>query len=111
MLGSTPVRYTTAVCSPFKISVKPSALGSVDDQRTFRLLGSVITPWASLATLLWRESCRARGVWISARQFTLLGLVGVPLVVAATLLDLKVAGLLPQGELLARFGQPNHRLH
>ena len=40
--------------------------------------------WA-LATLLWRERCKARGVEISAGQFARLGLVGMPLVLGATL--------------------------
>jgi len=48
-------------------------------------LGPLVTPWASLATLLWLERCRARGVRISLPRFALLGLVGaVVCVVAAT---------------------------
>jgi arsenical pump membrane protein len=34
--------------------------------------------WGSLATLLWRERCKARDVDISAWEFARLGLVGVP---------------------------------
>jgi arsenical pump membrane protein len=49
-------------------------------------VGPLVLLWGSLATLLWRERCRARGVDVPAWQFTLLGVVGVPLVVAATLL-------------------------
>lgn len=49
-------------------------------------VGPLVLMWGSLATLLWRERCRARGVHVSAWQFTLLGIVGVPLVVGATLL-------------------------
>jgi arsenical pump membrane protein len=51
-------------------------------------VGPLILLWGSLATLLWRERCRARGVDVSVAQFTLLGLVGVPLVLTATLLAL-----------------------
>ncbi|MGH3094870.1 MAG: SLC13 family permease [Streptosporangiales bacterium] len=47
--------------------------------------GPVVLLWGSLATLLWRDRCRARGVPISARHFTLLGLAGAPLVLAAGL--------------------------
>lgn len=46
--------------------------------------GPLILLWGSLATLLWRERCKARGVEVSARTFTLVGLGGVPLVVLAT---------------------------
>ena len=42
--------------------------------------GPLILLWGSLATLLWRERCRARGVEISAVRFGLIGLGGVPLV-------------------------------
>ena len=49
-------------------------------------LGPLILPWGSLATLLWLERCRARGVHISGRRFALSGLVLVPpLLVGATL--------------------------
>ncbi len=45
--------------------------------------GPLILVWGSLATLLWRERCRARGVQISALRFALVGLGGVPLVLLA----------------------------
>ncbi len=48
-------------------------------------VGPLILLWGSLATLLWRERCKARGVDVSAGQFARLGLVGVPIVLAATL--------------------------
>jgi arsenical pump membrane protein len=51
-------------------------------------VGPLLLLWGSLATLLWRERCRARGVHVSAAQFGLLGLAGVPVVLAATLLAL-----------------------
>jgi arsenical pump membrane protein len=47
-------------------------------------VGPLITPWASLATLLWRERCKARGVEVSNRQFVGLGLVAVPLMLVAS---------------------------
>jgi arsenical pump membrane protein len=36
-------------------------------------IGPVITPWASLATLLWYERCRATGVTVPLRKFMLTG--------------------------------------
>ena len=48
-------------------------------------LGPLLTVWGSLATLLWRERCRARDVHISWRRFLLEGLAIVPaLLVAST---------------------------
>ena len=44
--------------------------------------GPLITPWSSLATLLWGSRCRAAGVAISWRVFTLRGLVVAPLLLA-----------------------------
>jgi Na+/H+ antiporter NhaD/arsenite permease-like protein len=50
--------------------------------------GPLITPWASLATLLWHGRLMAMGVAISWRRFALLGLIGAPLTVAAATLSL-----------------------
>jgi arsenical pump membrane protein len=48
--------------------------------------GPLITPWASLATLLWHERLSSLGVEISWRRYMLLGLVVAPVtVVTATL--------------------------
>ncbi|MER6830144.1 SLC13 family permease [Streptosporangium sp. NPDC000563] len=66
-----------------------------DREALFALLigtnvGAVITPWASLATLLWFEWCRRRGVRVPIRTFLLAGtalvVVAVPATVAALLL-------------------------
>jgi Na+/H+ antiporter NhaD/arsenite permease-like protein len=38
-------------------------------------IGPVITPWASLATLLWYERCHARGVNVPVGRFALTGAV------------------------------------
>lgn len=46
--------------------------------------GPLILLWGSLATILWRERCAARGVSISARRFAAIGLGGVPLVLLGT---------------------------
>jgi len=64
-----------------------------DVPRTFALLigvntGPLVLLWGSLATLLWRERCRARDVVVTWREFALTGLLGVPLVVAASVVAL-----------------------
>lgn len=47
-------------------------------------VGPLITPWASLATLLWHARVDALGVTIAWRRYMLLGLVAAPLTVAAS---------------------------
>jgi arsenical pump membrane protein len=47
-------------------------------------LGPLVTLWGSLATLLWRERCRARGVTIRPLGFAVAGLLGVPVLVVTT---------------------------
>jgi arsenical pump membrane protein len=49
-------------------------------------LGPLVTPWASLATLLWHQRLTAMDVRISWTRYALLGLIVAPLtVVGATL--------------------------
>ncbi len=48
----------------------------------------IITPWASLATLLWHERCRTNDLHISWRTFTLTGIVTALCVLAAALCGL-----------------------
>jgi arsenical pump membrane protein len=68
------------------------ALEPVSDSSPARLValllgvncGPLLTVWASLATLLWRERCQAAGVEVSARRFFLRGLVVVPLLLLTT---------------------------
>ena len=50
--------------------------------------GPLITPWASLATLLWHQRLVAAGVHLPWRRFILWGLVAAPLVVAAATVPL-----------------------
>ncbi|NYD67616.1 SLC13 family permease [Agromyces atrinae] len=52
--------------------------------------GAIITPWGSLATLLWHERLVAMGVEISWVKFMLLGLVAAPLTVVAAVLALSL---------------------
>lgn len=51
-------------------------------------LGPLVTPWASLATLLWHERLVSLGVTISWLRFVALGLVGVAIVVPLATLAL-----------------------
>jgi arsenical pump membrane protein len=55
-------------------------------------LGPLVLLWGSLATLLWRERCKARNVEVSPWQFARLGLVGVPLLLLASWGALLVTG-------------------
>ena len=48
--------------------------------------GPLVTPWASLATLLWHERLRGLGVEISWWKFAGLGLIVAPLTVGAATL-------------------------
>ena len=71
---------------PAYLAVEPSALDS--PVRLAALLvgvnaGSLITPWASLATLLWAGRCRAAGLQVSWVRFAGLGAVLVPLCLLA----------------------------
>jgi arsenical pump membrane protein len=50
--------------------------------------GPLITPWASLATLLWHQRLRSLGVEVPWRRYILLGLVASPLVVGLAVVPL-----------------------
>ncbi|GAB4585982.1 ArsB/NhaD family transporter [Nocardia sp. IFM 10818] len=43
-------------------------------------IGPLVTMWGSLATLLWADRCRARGITIHPGRFAAIGLAGMPLV-------------------------------
>jgi arsenical pump membrane protein len=77
---------------PAYLVIEPAAVGGGDTRLFALLLGTNLGPlvllWGSLATLLWRERCRARGVVVSARQFASFGLVGVPVVLISSTLAL-----------------------
>jgi arsenical pump membrane protein len=79
---------------PAYLVIEPHA-ATGDDVRLLALLvgtnvGPMVLLWGSLATLLWRDRCRSRGVDVSARQFAAFGLVGVPIVLVSTTLALAV---------------------
>jgi arsenical pump membrane protein len=79
---------------PAYLVVEPDAAGSGVDRLLALLIGTNIGPlvllWGSLATLLWRERCRARGVHVSARHFAAVGLMGMPVVLVAATVALAV---------------------
>ncbi|WP_120519545.1 SLC13 family permease [Arthrobacter celericrescens] len=58
-------------------------------------LGPLVTPWASLATLLWHERLQALNVSIRWSGFALAGLVAVVLVLPAAVLLLWVSSGMP----------------
>lgn len=71
---------------PAYLALEPTAAGS--PLRVAALLvgvnaGPLITPWASLATLLWAARCRSAGVEVSWRRFGLRGALLVVLLVPA----------------------------
>jgi len=53
--------------------------------------GALVTPWASLATLLWHQRLVALGVRISWRRYAALGLLVVPLTIVPAVLVLALA--------------------
>ena len=73
---------------PAYLAVEPAIPPGHTTQLLGALLGTNTGPlvllWGSLATLLWRERCQARGVHISAARFAAVGLGGVPLVLLGT---------------------------
>jgi arsenical pump membrane protein len=79
---------------PAYLVVEPDAAGGGVDRLLALLIGTNVGPlvllWGSLATLLWRERCRARGVQVSARHFAAVGLMGVPVVLVAATVALAV---------------------
>lgn len=77
---------------PAYLVLEPHAAGGGDTRLLALLLGTNLGPmvllWGSLATLLWRERLRARGLDVSARQFAAFGAVGVPVVLLSSVVAL-----------------------
>ncbi len=73
---------------PAYLAVEPAVPVGHTTQLLGTLLGTNCGPlillWGSLATLLWRERCKARGLTVHPGLFAAVGLGGVPLVLAAT---------------------------
>jgi arsenical pump membrane protein len=55
-------------------------------------LGPLVLIWGSLATLLWRERCKARGVHVGAWEFARVGLIGVPVLLVVGWIGLLITG-------------------
>ncbi|MFI1917987.1 SLC13 family permease [Nocardia sp. NPDC020380] len=53
-------------------------------------IGPLVTMWGSLATLLWADRCRARGVRVRPATFAAIGLAGMPLVLLGAWAALQV---------------------
>ena len=80
---------------PAYLVLEPQVAGGGDTRLLALLLGTDLGPmvllWGSLATLLWRERLRARGLDVSARQFAAFGVVGVPVLLLASTLALHLS--------------------
>jgi arsenical pump membrane protein len=80
---------------PAYLVVEPEVAGGSPVRLLALLIGTNVGPlvllWGSLATLLWRERCKARGIEVSARHFAAVGLLGVPIVLVATTAALAVS--------------------
>lgn len=79
---------------PAYLALEPTATAS--STRLAALLvgvnaGPLITPWASLATILWAGRCRSAGVSVSWPRFALRGLILVPLVLSSATTGLWLA--------------------
>jgi arsenical pump membrane protein len=53
--------------------------------------GPLITPWASLATLLWADRCRAAGVPVGWGTFAVRGLMVVPILLISCVTAIALA--------------------
>ncbi|MCJ1696150.1 arsenic transporter [Rathayibacter caricis] len=90
LAGSGAVAANLVDNLPAYLALEPVA---ADPVRLVALLigvnaGPLITPWASLATLLWHQRLTAMGVRISWAQYALLGLVAVVPTVGGAVLAL-----------------------
>ena len=93
LAGSGAVAANLVDNLPAYLALEPVA---ADPARLVALLigvnaGPLITPWASLATLLWHQRLTAMGVRISWTQYALLGLVAVVPTVGGAALALALA--------------------
>jgi arsenical pump membrane protein len=73
---------------PAYLAIEPAVPSGHQTQLLAALLGTnggpLILIWGSLATLLWRERCKARGIHIHPGKFAVIGIGGVPLLLAGT---------------------------
>lgn len=89
LAGTGALGANTVNNLPAYLALEPAATG--EPVRLMALLigvgvAPIVTLWASLATLLWRQRCARAGVHVSARRFAVEGLVlAVPATVVAVL--------------------------
>jgi arsenical pump membrane protein len=93
--GAGAVGANLANNLPAYLALEPAASGS--PERIAALLvgvnaGPLITPWASLATLLWHQRLAADGIEVPWRRFILWGLLVAPLVVLLSVIPLALRG-------------------
>ena len=73
---------------PAYLAIEPTVPPGHTTQLLAVLLGTnagpLILVWGSLATLLWRERCKARSLVVSPARFAVIGLGGVPLILLGT---------------------------
>jgi arsenical pump membrane protein len=94
LAGVSAVGANLADNLPAYLAMEPVADGS--PLRMAALLigvntGPLITPWASLATLLWADRCRAAGVPVRWRTFAVRGLMVVPILLISCATALALA--------------------
>ena len=87
MLGANAVNNLPAYLALESVADSPARLGALLAGVN---AGSLITPWASLATLLWHERLRAVGIDVPWRRYVLLGLIAAPLTVALAVIPLAI---------------------
>lgn len=88
MLGANAINNLPAYLALESVADSPARLGAL---LVGVNAGPLITPWASLATLLWHQRLRALEVDVPWRRYVLLGLVAAPLTVALAAIPLATA--------------------
>lgn len=85
MLAANAVNNLPAYLALESVADSPSRLGAL---LVGVNAGPLITPWASLATLLWHDRLRALGVDLPWSRYVLLGLIAAPLTVILAVIPL-----------------------
>lgn len=85
LLGANAINNLPAYLALESVADTPARLGTL---LVGVNAGPLITPWASLATLLWHQRLQALGVEVPWRRYVLLGLVAGPIVVALAVIPL-----------------------
>ncbi len=85
MLGANAVNNLPAYLALESVADSPARLGAL---LVGVNAGPLITPWASLATLLWHERLRAVGIDVPWRRYVVLGLIAAPITVALAVMPL-----------------------